>query len=121
EASVDSVAALDTGSDVGGDGGADSGVPQPPAATHLELYVAASVLGASDSNDGLSPTYVSGTRGPWRTLGKAASTAVAGDNVHVNSGNYVEDVVVAHSGTVTSPIRFVAGVGQTPTVRSVEI
>jgi len=43
---------------------------------------------------------------PWRSIQKAASTAVAGDVVYVKAGTYNEQVVVANSGTAGNYITF---------------
>ncbi len=52
-------------------------------------YVAQQASGASDDNDGLSPTRPgAGTTGPWRTLTKACAVARAGDTVWVYNGDY---------------------------------
>ena len=37
--------------------------------------------------------------GPWKTIQKAATTAIAGDTVVVDSGTYVGFVCESHSGT----------------------
>jgi hypothetical protein len=52
------------------------------------------------------------------TLGKAASTAVAGDTVSVGAGGvYNEAVTPTHSGTSGNPITFIAATGTSPKVR----
>jgi hypothetical protein len=48
---------------------------------------------------------------PWKTLTKAAATAVAGDRVLVSDGVYRERVVATTSGTVAAPICFEAAPG----------
>lgn len=58
----------------------------------------------NDSNAGTANT----SGGAWLTLGKAASTVVAGDTVRVQSGVYAERVTESTSGTAGSPIVYVA-------------
>jgi hypothetical protein len=48
---------------------------------------------------------------PWKTLSKAAATALAGDRVLISSGLYRERVVANASGTPTAPICFEAAPG----------
>jgi len=45
---------------------------------------------------------------PWRTIGKAAATMVAGDSVLVRAGIYREGVNPARSGTQSDPIAYAA-------------
>ena len=46
----------------------------------------------------------------WRTIGKAAKVVTAGDIVYVGAGSYQKSTAVLfrNSGTVNSPIRFIA-------------
>src|SRR5207249_3730648 len=53
---------------------------------------------------------------PYCTIGKAASTAVAGQTVVVKAGNYAENVMVANSGTSAAPIVFTTAAGDAVTV-----
>lgn len=46
--------------------------------------------------------------GAWLTVQKAATTMVAGDTTYVQSGTYNEDVISGASGSIGSPIAFVA-------------
>jgi hypothetical protein len=80
---------------------------------------ALSVIGAAQTctgttyyvrTDGLnSHTGLTNTAGgAWLTIGKGLSTAVAGDCVRVQAGNYVEVSSASHNGTSGSPITFVA-------------
>ena len=85
------------------------------AAQHATYYVS-KAAGASDSNNGTSSTYISGTNGPWATIGHAASVAQAGDVVNVDAGNYGESVTIANSGTAGAPIQFHAVAGTNPVV-----
>jgi hypothetical protein len=56
----------------------------------------------NDSNNGTS------TSTPWRTLGKATSTLVAGDTVYIKAGNYGNQVISeGTSGTTGEPISFI--------------
>jgi hypothetical protein len=45
---------------------------------------------------------------PWKTIGKAAGAAVAGDTVHVAPGIYPEIITSSASGTAAAPIVFVS-------------
>src|SRR5262245_60105751 len=53
---------------------------------------------------------------PWKTLGKAALVASAGDTVLLASGTYREAVLFSRSGTAAAPISFQNEPGQTPVV-----
>jgi Right handed beta helix region len=69
------------------------------------FYVAANAAGASDSNDGTSPDYGGGHRGPWLTIRHAAQSMVAGDTTYVRAGTYYEaGIRFARSGEPGSPI-----------------
>lgn len=71
----------------------------PLPAQAAVYYVSTS---GNDSNSGTSAA-------PWRTIHKAANTAVAGDTVHVAAGTYSEaQVDFMHSGTASAPIVFVS-------------
>ena len=66
---------------------------------------------ASDSNDGSQSA-------PWLTIGKCASTLIAGDTCEVQpGGSYDERVTQSTSGTAGAMIRFVAAAGERPKVR----
>jgi len=87
-----------------------TGAIRMSAATNY--YVDKNNPSANDSHAGTNPTQ------PWRTLGKAALTAVAGDTVTVIGGGiYDERVSPSNSGTAGNPIRFIAGAGTQPKVR----
>jgi hypothetical protein len=45
----------------------------------------------------------------WRTLAKAGLEAKAGDTVFIGAGSYTTPLVVANSGTSSTPIVFRAG------------
>lgn len=45
---------------------------------------------------------------PWRTIGKAATTLVAGDTVYVQTGTYNETVTPVNSGTSGNIINYIA-------------
>lgn len=64
----------------------------PVVAGAAEYYVAVS---GNDSNPGTQAT-------PWRTIGKAAATLVAGDRVYIRAGTYREQVSPVNSGTSES-------------------
>lgn len=63
--------------------------------------------GGNDSNPGSLSQ-------PWRTIGKAASMANAGDTVYLRGGVYQEAVFLSRSGTSSAPISFLAYSGETP-------
>src|SRR6058998_2797305 len=75
----------------------------------LTLYVDQGNPNCSDSGPGA-------VGDPFCTIGKAASTAVAGQTVIVKAGNYRENVTVANSGTSAAPIVFTKAAGETVTV-----
>jgi hypothetical protein len=56
-----------------------------------------------NGNDANAGTSISA---PWRTIQKAANTAIAGDRVYIRSGAYRERVTFPRSGTATNPIVF---------------
>ena len=89
-------------------------------AQHADYYVAKGT-GAFDSNDGLSPTSVSGTHGPWLTMGHAILVAQAGDIVHVSGGAYPENLMLGNDGTTTAPIRFYATMGEPVVLGSIRM
>ena len=66
-----------------------------------DYYVDNTNVSCSDSGTGLSPA------GPFCTMGKGASKAVAGDTVHVLAGTYAE-TVKPNSGTAGNPVTFTA-------------
>jgi len=49
---------------------------------------------------------------PWKTIGKAAEKASAGDLVIIRGGVYREHVLIKSSGTAQAPIRFEAAPGE---------
>lgn len=53
-------------------------------------YVATAAGLGTNANTGLSPTYVSGTTGPWLDLTYALAHTAGGDTIWVNDGLYVE-------------------------------
>ena len=53
---------------------------------------------------------------PWRTIQKAADTAVAGDTVYVKNGIYNEQVWIKNSGSPDNWITFTSYPGDTVTV-----
>src|SRR4030042_857573 len=57
-----------------------------------------------DSYNGLYPSYQGGSNGPFRTLGKVASTIAAGDSVQIRGGTYQEKVNWSRSGTAANRI-----------------
>lgn len=75
-------------------------------------YVDNTNVKASDSNAGTIAL-------PWKTIGKGAMTAAAGDSVFVVAGSYNERVTPRASGTALKPIMFI-GLGM-PKVRAFTI
>lgn len=64
---------------------------------------------ASDNNDGLSSSYVSGMHGPWVTIQKATTTMTAGDITYIWAGTYKEaNIQFRNSGTEKAPITLSA-------------
>ena len=53
---------------------------------------------------------------PWRTVQKAADTAVAGNTVYIQAGSYHERVEVRNSGTAQNGITFSGYPGESVTV-----
>jgi len=73
------------------------------------FYTNASVFYVDPSNGGSNNnTGLLGS--PWATIQKAATTAVEGDTVYVQTGTYAEKVTFSHSGTENALITFI-GVG----------
>lgn len=62
-------------------------------------YVDTTNSAASDSNNGAQVT-------PWKTIGKATATVVAGDTVYIQPGLYNEYVTNTTSGSSVNPITF---------------
>lgn len=58
---------------------------------------------------------------PWKTIGKAAEIAQAGDTVKIRSGVYRETVTPAHSGTAGNPITYEADAGADVTISGAEL
>jgi hypothetical protein len=83
---------------------------------HLVLFFICSVSWAatyyvddtdgSDSYTGSNPDFQGGSVGPWRTIGKCASTLKAGDTCNVQAGSYNESVTETTSGQNGSPITY---------------
>ena len=61
-------------------------------------HAAPAVYYVSVSGNDSSPGTVNE---PWKTISKAASTVAAGDTVYIKSGTYNEQVIPAHSGSVS--------------------
>ncbi|MGZ3749010.1 MAG: right-handed parallel beta-helix repeat-containing protein, partial [Pseudobdellovibrionaceae bacterium] len=77
--------------------------PRGQAATY---YVSTS---GNDSNPGSLSL-------PWRTIGKAANTLVAGDTVNIRGGTYNEQVTPKNSGSQGAFIVYTAYPGETVTI-----
>jgi hypothetical protein len=82
---------------------------KPPSITY---YVDNTNPSANDNNPGTDPAL------PWRSIGKAARTLLAGQTVIVMaSGSYDERVTPANSGMAGNVIAYKAGAGARPRVR----
>ena len=68
----------------------------PPFLAGTTYYAATS---GNDSHNGLFPTYLGESNGPFRTLNRAAGALKAGDTVEIRGGTYVENVDFGNSGT----------------------
>lgn len=68
----------------------------PAFASASMYYVSTS---GNDSNAGTQSA-------PWKTISKAASTAVGGDTINIAAGTYTENVTFSKAGTASSPIIF---------------
>ena len=68
-----------------------------PVMAHSATYTVSPQ--GSDNNPGTAQS-------PWRTIQKAANTAIAGDTVLVQAGTYVERVTFPKSGSASNPITF---------------
>ncbi len=77
-----------------------------PRTGHRIFYV------APQGND----DHAGGVAQPWKTLGKAATTAQAGDIVWVRGGTYKQQLAPQNSGVAGSPIVFAAYPGETVTL-----
>jgi len=84
--------------------------------THKNYYVDNTNPSASDTNPGTDSLR------PWRTIGRAASTLVAGETVTVLAGgSYDEAVTFTYSGASGNPITITAAPGTRPTVRRFDL
>lgn len=70
----------------------------PPCSRPKTYYVAQ--LDGADSYDGLSPGFVGGTHGPFKTISKAAAVMVPGDTCYIRNGTYRETVTPVNDATV---------------------
>ena len=75
-----------------------------------DIYVAKN---GNDSNPGT-------VTNPYLTLDKAASTAIAGDVVHIREGTYEETLAPANSGTSGNPIIFQSYPGEDVTITAMQ-
>jgi hypothetical protein len=70
----------------------------------------------NDAYNGHYPSYQGGYDGPFRTLGKAASTVTAGDIVQIRGGTYHESVTFSHNGTASNRISITNYSGESVTI-----
>ena len=80
----------------------------PPSPTPIPVAANAFYVapGGNDAGPGTAAQ-------PWRTVGKAAGTLVAGQTVYVRAGTYHERVVPKNSGSAGKYISFAAYPGET--------
>lgn len=68
-------------------------------------HVAVNETGASDENNGYSPTSLGGKDGPWLTIAHAAETLMPGESAFIHPGVYEEaGIRFARSGEKDQPI-----------------
>lgn len=91
------------------EGAAASDVVQVEVKAGRVFYVDGAAAHASNTNPGTEAL-------PWKTLTKAASTAIAGDTVLVSTGVYTEQLKPTNNGTVSSKITFKARPGHKPVI-----
>jgi hypothetical protein len=85
----------------------------PLTAQAIDYYVDKTHINANDSNAGTNPAL------PWTTIGKCASTIVAGDTCNVaGNGTYDEDVTETSDGTSGARIVYRATGSPVAKVRS---
>ncbi|MBB6730685.1 hypothetical protein [Cohnella zeiphila] len=89
-------------------------VPPRQASAAGNTYYVDAVNGSDTSGNGSSGS-------PWKTIGKAADAAAAGDTVKIRSGTYRETVRPAHSGTAGNPITFQPDTGANVTVSGADL
>src|SRR5579862_114057 len=65
----------------------------------VEFHVAPAVAWASDNNPGTLER-------PWKSIGRGAMLAIAGDTVLIHAGTYPESIATTHNGTTEAPITF---------------
>lgn len=70
-----------------------------------------------DGNDSNSGTQSE----PWKTIGKAASTLVAGDTVYIRAGTYSERVVLENSGSSGNYITYAVYQGEDVTIDGTDV
>ncbi len=59
----------------------------------------------NDAHDGLAPARQKGSRGPFRTLMRAARAVMAGDTVQIRAGTYQASSTWMADGTSAAPIK----------------
>ncbi|MDG0810431.1 DUF1565 domain-containing protein [Cohnella rhizosphaerae] len=87
---------------------AGPGAPKRAEAAGITYYV--------DAASGSDTTGSGSSGSPWKTIGKAASAAAAGDTVKIRSGTYRETVRPANSGTSGNPVTFQPDTGANVTI-----
>jgi hypothetical protein len=85
-----------------------------PYVEAANYYVDINHSQASDSNTGTESL-------PWKTIGHAASVAVAGDTIYVKAGTYSETVTPSNNGTSDNKIIFKASTRRSVTVNRFNI
>src|SRR5512143_2156342 len=79
----------------------DTANGHPPDPTGRVLYVSPA---GDDGYYGLAAAPGEGSKGPFRTLGRAAAAVTPGDTVQIRAGTYQEDSAWKISGTESKPI-----------------
>ncbi|HSQ79169.1 MAG TPA: PKD domain-containing protein [Candidatus Bathyarchaeia archaeon] len=82
----------------------------PALSSAATYYVSTS---GNDGNDGLAPAFSGGTRGPFRSLMRAALYVRPGDSVLIRGGTYAEISSWTTDGTQAAPITITNYNGET--------
>jgi hypothetical protein len=81
----------------------------PAVATHAATYYVATT--GNNTNPGTEDR-------PWRTIGKAVDTMIAGDTTYVRGGTYNTETTIRfkRSGTASAPIKLLNYPGENPVI-----
>lgn len=89
-----------------------NGLPPPDSPGRI-FYVSTA---GNDDHDGLSASYQQGSKGPFRTLSRAALAVTPGDTVQIRAGTYQEASIWKVSGTEAKPITVTNYPGETAVI-----